>query len=231
MSFDDLEIPDKKHFKIGEVAGLLDLEPYVLRYWETEFDVLSPDKTDSGQRVYAVDDIELVYTIRHLLYDEMFTIAGARRQLKRRREGKSSLLGSVEQPEVGASELAEQIEALESEKEELEQESARRLEQLDRVRDERDDYVARAERLEAKVAQFSSDGGVDEEMEAENVALHEEVEHLESELEKARAVISKLRDESEELRQRLDGAAAISPDLLSALKREVSELRGVARPS
>jgi DNA-binding transcriptional MerR regulator len=83
-----VDIPDKTYFKIGEVAKLLDLEPYVLRYWESEFDVLEPGKTDSGQRIYQREDIELVCQIRGLLYDEMFTIAGARRQLELEREGK-----------------------------------------------------------------------------------------------------------------------------------------------
>jgi DNA-binding transcriptional MerR regulator len=92
MSYlDAIAIPDKTYFKIGEVAKLLDLEPYVLRYWESEFDVLDPDKTDSGQRVYQRDDIELVCQIRDLLYNEMFTIAGARRQLELERDGKPCL--------------------------------------------------------------------------------------------------------------------------------------------
>lgn len=80
---DAVEIPAKKQFKIGEVARLFDLEPYVLRYWETEFDQLKPRKTASGQRSYNRDDVELVATIQHLLYTEMYTIAGARRQLER----------------------------------------------------------------------------------------------------------------------------------------------------
>ncbi len=85
-----IELPEKTYFKIGEVAKLLEVEPYVLRYWETEFDVLEPEKTKSGQRVYQRDDIELLLQIRALLYEEMLTIAGARRQLERSREGKSS---------------------------------------------------------------------------------------------------------------------------------------------
>jgi DNA-binding transcriptional MerR regulator len=80
---DAVEIPPKKNFKIGEVAKLFGLEPYVLRYWETEFDSLKPRKTASGQRSYNRDDVELVATIQHLLYTEMYTIAGARRQLER----------------------------------------------------------------------------------------------------------------------------------------------------
>ncbi|RAL25556.1 hypothetical protein DL240_04190 [Lujinxingia litoralis] len=78
-----IELPEKTYFKIGEVAKLLEVEPYVLRYWETEFDTLEPEKTKSGQRVYQRHDIEHLLEIRELLYVEMFTIAGARRQLER----------------------------------------------------------------------------------------------------------------------------------------------------
>lgn len=77
-----VQIPEKTYFKIGEVARLLDVEPYVLRYWETEFDSLKPEKTKTGQRSYRRTDIELLLTIQHLLYDEEYTISGARRQLK-----------------------------------------------------------------------------------------------------------------------------------------------------
>lgn len=88
-----IQIPDKTYFKIGEVAKLLDLQPYVLRYWETEFDLLDPEKTKTGQRAYRRDDIELLLLVKTLLYDEMYTIAGARRQLKLRRKGAIEPLG------------------------------------------------------------------------------------------------------------------------------------------
>jgi DNA-binding transcriptional MerR regulator len=84
---DALEIPeDKTYFKIGEVSRILGLKPYVLRYWESEFERLCPEKTKSGQRVYQRADIELLDTIQSLLYTEMFTIAGARRQLELREQ-------------------------------------------------------------------------------------------------------------------------------------------------
>jgi DNA-binding transcriptional MerR regulator len=76
-----IEIPNKSSFKIGEVAELLSLEAYVLRYWETEFDQLKPRKTRTGQRAYARGDIEILLRIKALLYDDMYTIAGARKQL------------------------------------------------------------------------------------------------------------------------------------------------------
>ena len=75
-------IPDKPFFKIGEAARLCALKPFVLRYWETEFHSLRPQKTRSGQRLYRRQDIELLLRIRHLLYEERFTIAGARTRLR-----------------------------------------------------------------------------------------------------------------------------------------------------
>jgi len=75
-------IPDKPFFKIGEAARLCALKPYVLRYWETEFGSLKPQKTRSGQRLYRRQDVELLLRIRHLLYDQRFTIEGARTRLR-----------------------------------------------------------------------------------------------------------------------------------------------------
>ena len=76
------EIPDKLYFKIGEVSELLGVEPYVLRYWETEFAVLSPKKSGTGHRLYRRKDVELLLRIKHLLYEKRFTIEGARQSLQ-----------------------------------------------------------------------------------------------------------------------------------------------------
>ena len=75
-------IPDKPFFKIGEAARLCALKPYVLRYWETEFRSIKPQKTRSGQRLYRRQDIEHLLRIRNLLYDQRFTIEGARTRLR-----------------------------------------------------------------------------------------------------------------------------------------------------
>ncbi|MBI4466671.1 MAG: MerR family transcriptional regulator [Acidobacteria bacterium] len=75
-------IPEKDAYKISEVAALTELEPYVLRYWETEFPVLQPAKTPHGQRLYRRSDVETILTIKRLLYEQGFTIAGARKQLE-----------------------------------------------------------------------------------------------------------------------------------------------------
>ncbi len=78
----DPRIPDKQYFRIGEVAAIAEVEPYVLRFWETEFTTLRPQKTRSNQRMYSRKDVEHVLRIRDLLYEEGFTISGARKQLK-----------------------------------------------------------------------------------------------------------------------------------------------------
>ncbi len=75
------DIPDKLYFKIGEVSELLGVEPYVLRYWETEFPVLSPKKSGTGHRLYRRKDVELLLRIKHLLKEKRFTIEGARQTL------------------------------------------------------------------------------------------------------------------------------------------------------
>jgi DNA-binding transcriptional MerR regulator len=78
----DPRIPDKQYFRIGEVAAIAAVEPYVLRFWETEFPSLRPGKSRSGQRLYARKDVELVLQVRDLLYEEGFTISGARKALR-----------------------------------------------------------------------------------------------------------------------------------------------------
>lgn len=75
-------IPEKLYFRIGEVARLCRLPAYVLRFWETEFPQLKPVKSSTGQRMYRRKDVESVLRIKRLLYEEGFTIAGARQQLR-----------------------------------------------------------------------------------------------------------------------------------------------------
>ena len=73
---------EQRLYRIGEVSRLTELKPFVLRYWETEFPMLEPVKSPSGHRVYRQEDVDLVFKIKRLLYDEGFTIAGARRHLR-----------------------------------------------------------------------------------------------------------------------------------------------------
>jgi len=73
---------DEKLYRIGDVSRLTELKPFVLRYWETEFPMLEPVKSPSGHRMYRQEDVDMVFKIKRLLYDEGFTIAGARRHLR-----------------------------------------------------------------------------------------------------------------------------------------------------
>ena len=73
--------PSKLFYRIGEVSRLTGLEPYVLRYWESEFPQLKPDKGRSGQRIYKKEDVDNIFHIKQLLYQDGYTIAGARRKL------------------------------------------------------------------------------------------------------------------------------------------------------
>jgi DNA-binding transcriptional MerR regulator len=75
-------IPDKLYFKIGEVTEITDLAAYVLRFWESEFNVISPKRTESGQRLYRKADVDSILKIKYLLYEKKFTIEGAKKFLK-----------------------------------------------------------------------------------------------------------------------------------------------------
>jgi DNA-binding transcriptional MerR regulator len=75
-------IPEKLYFRIGEVARLVGVQPYVLRFWESEFPALAPKKSGTGHRFYRRKDVELLLRIKQLLYEKRFTIEGARRHLE-----------------------------------------------------------------------------------------------------------------------------------------------------
>jgi DNA-binding transcriptional MerR regulator len=90
------EIPDKLYFRIGEVARLCCVAPYVLRFWETEFTQLKPNKSGTGQRLYRRRDVEMALRVKRLLYDEGYTIAGARQAIQA--ESRSKRSGQPELP-------------------------------------------------------------------------------------------------------------------------------------
>jgi DNA-binding transcriptional MerR regulator len=78
------QIPeDKRYFRIGEVSRIVGVEPYVLRYWESEFPLIRPLRADTNQRTYQRKDLEIILEIKRLLYDERLTIEGARQRLKK----------------------------------------------------------------------------------------------------------------------------------------------------
>jgi len=76
------ELPDKIYFKIGEASRIAGVQPHVLRFWETEFKRIKPKRTSSGQRMYRKKDVELILTIKHLLYEKKYTIEGAKKALR-----------------------------------------------------------------------------------------------------------------------------------------------------
>ena len=87
-----MEIPEgKRYFRIGEVSRMMGVEPYVLRYWEGEFPQIRPSRADSNQRTYQRKDLEIIFEIKRLLYDEKMTIEGARRKLKKQTERNISI--------------------------------------------------------------------------------------------------------------------------------------------
>jgi DNA-binding transcriptional MerR regulator len=95
------EIPDKLYFRIGEVSDLVGVEPYVLRYWETEFPAVGPKKSDTGHRMYRRKEVELLLRIKYLLYEKKYTIEGARQYLQTESMiGKQKRLTKSEQREL-----------------------------------------------------------------------------------------------------------------------------------
>ena len=93
MSPEPAEIPDKLYFRIGEVSELVGVEPYVLRYWETEFPAVGPKKSDTGHRMYRRKEVELLLRIKYLLYEKKYTIEGARQYLQ-----SESMVGKRKRP-------------------------------------------------------------------------------------------------------------------------------------
>jgi len=83
-------LPDKRYFRIGEVCDITGLKPHVLRYWETEFKQVRPQKTKSNQRLYKKKDVETLLLIKNLLYEQKFTIAGAKARMEEQKKAKAA---------------------------------------------------------------------------------------------------------------------------------------------
>ena len=84
-----MDLPDdKRYFRIGEVSRIIGVEPYVLRYWESEFPQIRPNRADTNQRTYQKKDLEVIVEIKRLLYEEKLTIEGARQRLREKKEGR-----------------------------------------------------------------------------------------------------------------------------------------------
>ena len=87
-----VSIPEKLYYKIGEVSQITGVEPYVLRYWESEFKIIVPGRTNSKQRLYRRKDLDLILEIKKLLYEEKFTISGAKKKLQQLKAGRAKQL-------------------------------------------------------------------------------------------------------------------------------------------
>lgn len=110
-------IPDKLFYKIGEVARIADVKTSVLRFWETEFDFLKPDKSSTGQRLYTRKEVELILQVRRLLYEDKFTIEGVKKQITSR--GRIQGRASVEHKKHESAVTKSQIDLLRLVREEL----------------------------------------------------------------------------------------------------------------
>jgi len=109
-------IPDKLYFKIGEVCRLANVKPHVLRYWEAEFAIIRPQRATSKQRLYRRVDVENILAIRDLLYEQGFTIAGAKKAMaERRKEAEDSGPGQPVPPEVEMPESVEMVRGIKAE--------------------------------------------------------------------------------------------------------------------
>ncbi|KYF83742.1 MerR family transcriptional regulator [Sorangium cellulosum] len=118
------QLPAKLYYRIGEVAGIVGVEPHVLRYWETEFRSIRPQKSAKGQRVYSRRDVETLLKVKELLYSHRFTIAGARRKLRE---------GGIEPPPPDAGVSSEEAQRMRAALVEIRSEVLALMDELDRV--------------------------------------------------------------------------------------------------
>lgn len=216
-----VEIPEKRFFKIGEVARLLEVEPYTLRYWETEFEQLRPSKTRTGQRSYQHHDIELLLAVKALLYDEMYTIAGARRQLKLRKKGAPS-------PDA----LSEAYAGLTEDHERLRHELSQRTERIRDLETALATTDLRSTRLAAECNELNDRIAQMEEAAASpSGPVDLDTAALRSELDEAKAEIEALRQERELTSRRNDARAQRRRAKLALLRQELGNLSPLVRPA
>ena len=212
-----LEIPDKKHFKIGEVADILGVKPYILRYWEIEFRMVSPKKTSGRHRMYTRGDIELLATIKSLLYDQMCTIAGARKRLEElaAQQGgpMSALFSDTFDPTEGLTDgdggssnleltqLRDANRALREQLEEAEENIAATSSALHEVQVAHNDALAQVSALEHELEETREDHPEIGPLRADNAQLNDRIATLEGD-------VLSLETEVEALREALDAERA-----------------------
>jgi DNA-binding transcriptional MerR regulator len=105
------DVPDRLYFRIGEVSAITGVPPYVLRYWESEFPALQPRKSGGGQRLYRKRDVVMLLEIKKLLYQERYTVAGARRRLTERedRARRAEMRAALQRLRVGLEDVIRQL--------------------------------------------------------------------------------------------------------------------------
>ena len=219
-----VSIPEKTYFKIGEVAKLLDVEPYVLRYWETEFDALKPEKTRTGQRSYRRADIELLLKIQHLLYEEEYTISGARRQLRQMKKR-----GESELPEQTVLRLEDELQALRDELEPLKNDVGPLHKKIGALEKENSAVKAAYRELEKTRDNLQSElanGSVVEAMAEERSQLEESLVESRRLVGRQAGELSKLKAENETLRDEIVQMRT-SMQTLASTKVDSSELEAL----
>ena len=106
-----MDVPDRLYFRIGEVSAITGVPPYVLRYWESEFPALQPRKSGGGQRLYRKRDVVMLLEIKKLLYQERYTVAGARRRLTERedRARRAEIRAALQRLRAGLEDVLRQL--------------------------------------------------------------------------------------------------------------------------
>lgn len=142
MAQTQVAIPEKIFFKIGEVCDIVDVQAHVLRYWETEFPMLSPQKNRSGQRTYRRRDVEIALRIKDLLYEDLYTIAGAKKRLQgeMRETNKLKIVHSEPKKEKDYIKPVDNIESIEDVELEIESSENTLSKHLNEIEEEKFEY-------------------------------------------------------------------------------------------
>jgi DNA-binding transcriptional MerR regulator len=244
------EIPDKSYFKIGEVSRILGVEPYNIRYWESQFRIVKPAKTKSRQRLYRRRDIEVLLQIKQLLYEEGYTIAGAKKRLKTVIEGVEA---DVEDDDATPSMLSdeerraydERLASSQGELQALRAEASKLHEELSRLRAEhqaqlalydadRDALVARLKAQPGNGADREEHGRLAArvaELEAENARLREQLAQTPAELGALKERLSMQSDRSASLERELGQMRRQARLLAEAVRLELRPLLGLVEPN
>ena len=240
-------IPDKTYFKIGEAASLVGVKPYIVRYWEKEFRGLRPSKTKSGQRLFRRKDIQLLFVIRALLYEQRFTIEGARRRIKEMAASGlavEDMLEAMERPLPAApdgqgtlpiGDAGAAVDELRGELDAARSESARAEAELTSVREELSRATAaRAELDEALSAarrDLSTEADARAQLEVELASARDANRELEENLESVRSGLADANEGLARAREQGESATvgrlAVFQQRIETLNEENARLAGV----